>query len=202
MPKRAIKPTPISNDQPLPLLAKSINEHHNAVQTAFEGMVLHAEAAGRDLLEAQEQVRYGAWEDWVREHTNVSPRTASNYMRIARELPKLEEENRQRTADLSLTRALEELSDGPILTEYQPKLPASEGPVLNVTSQPQADSRQLVQQCVCRFQVRRVEAFRERLVDRRQQVAGRRRFALHLPQAGERRRRPELKRLGLLGMGD
>ena len=36
-----------------------------------------------------------------------------------------------------------------------------------VTRFPSGTSGQLVQQCVCRFQVGRVEAFRERLVDRR-----------------------------------
>jgi hypothetical protein len=140
VPKRAIKPTPISNKQQLSELAQNINEHHLAVKTAFESMVRHAEAAGRDLIQAKDQVRHGGWEDWVTEHTDVSLRTASNYMRIARELPKLDEGNRQRVADLSLRHALQELSDWPV--PYAPKGPgvSDDQRVVNITATPQEKS--------------------------------------------------------------
>jgi hypothetical protein len=133
VPKRAIKPTPISNEQPLTLLAQNINDHHREVQAVFEGMVRHAEAAGRNLIQAKDQVRYGSWEDWVTEHTDVSPRTARNYMLLTRRLAKLDDEERQRVAVLPLRLALQELADPSV--PYQVKLSGTAGgPVQNITA--------------------------------------------------------------------
>ncbi len=38
---------------------------------------------GKLLNEAKSQVKHGDWLNWLRDHAKISPRTASNYMRIA-----------------------------------------------------------------------------------------------------------------------
>ena len=104
-------------------LAARINHEHSAVVAAFQKSVIHAEAAGLLLIQAKEQVRHGAWETWIGKHTTFSPRTAQGYMRVARELPKLEPEKARRVADLGLRQALEFIA-GPSVP-HGPKMPAA-----------------------------------------------------------------------------
>ena len=94
-------------------LAKLINQEHHAACRAFEKTVHHAEAAGRFLAEAKEKVPHGGWEEWVRENTDVSPRTARGYMQIACRFHELNDADRQHAADLSQRRFLEDLMQPP-----------------------------------------------------------------------------------------
>ena len=117
MPKHATNPdsnvtTPQRHE--LPWLAQEINREHVAVKAALRDSVLHAEVAGRWLIQAKEKLKHGEWETWVDEHTDVSPRTVRMYMQVARELPKMDEAKRQRVADLNLRQVVEIIADLPV----------------------------------------------------------------------------------------
>ena len=92
-------------------LAKRINEEHEACQVAMRSAVEHAVRAGELLIEAKAGLAHGQWLPWLEGHCGVSERTAQAYMRLARELPKLEPEDAQRVADLPLREALKELAE-------------------------------------------------------------------------------------------
>jgi hypothetical protein len=74
-------------------LAKAINAAHAEAGRMFQAGVGHAIECGELLLKARALVPPGGWEAWVKTHTNLSPRSCSGYMRLAR-LP-----DRQRVAD-------------------------------------------------------------------------------------------------------
>jgi hypothetical protein len=65
---------------------------------------------GRLLIEAKAQVGHGGWLPWLEANCTLRPRTAQAYMRLARELPKLPEQEAQRVADLSVRDAIAQLS--------------------------------------------------------------------------------------------
>jgi hypothetical protein len=94
----------------LETLATRINEEHRACDEALREGLRHAVNAGELLIEAKSLCPYGAWGVWLEENFEGSDRTARAYMRVARELPALEEGKRQRVADLSFRDALAELS--------------------------------------------------------------------------------------------
>lgn len=60
-----------------------------------------AEQIGALLIEAKKKIDHGEWLNWLLENVTFGERTARNYMRVARSLPKLEHSDRQRVADLS-----------------------------------------------------------------------------------------------------
>src|SRR5262249_1706254 len=77
-------------------------------QTLKKGLH-HAMEAGRLLLEAKTKVEHGQWLPWLSAHCEFSERLAQKYMRIAKELPKLEQAdpaNTPRMADLSFGQVL------------------------------------------------------------------------------------------------
>jgi transposase len=64
------------------LLVTVEREHQLAMQAA-RGVLAHAIAAGRALLQIREQVPDGQWKAWVDEHSPVHWSTANDYMRAA-----------------------------------------------------------------------------------------------------------------------
>ncbi len=83
-------------------LATKINIAHNQVEQAFLSAVNHALVAGDLLLEAKRQVSHGEFKSWIEQNCEFSDRMARAYMRVAEQLPKLPDEERQRVADMSL----------------------------------------------------------------------------------------------------
>src|SRR5262249_33724498 len=56
------------------------------------------------------RVAHGAWLPWVREHCRFAERTVQGYMRLARELPKLDGAKAQHVADLPYREAIRALA--------------------------------------------------------------------------------------------
>lgn len=88
-------------------LAARIRIEHEAVRLAARQSLHHAFAAGELLIEAKVLVGYGDWADWLRDHCDVSVRSAQVYMRLARNQ---EVVNTQTTADLTIDDALNGLA--------------------------------------------------------------------------------------------
>lgn len=91
-------------------LAASIRREHEAAQECASKAVEHAKRAGELLIEAKAAVGHGEWLSWLAANVQLSGRTCQAYMRVARELPKLEGEKAQRVADMSLRDAMRSLS--------------------------------------------------------------------------------------------
>ena len=70
----------------------------------------HAIRAGELLVEAKSRVQHGEWGSWVEANFEGSTRTTQAYMKVAREIPNLDEVKAQRVALLSLREAMRELS--------------------------------------------------------------------------------------------
>ena len=94
----------------LDTLAAQINAEHAACQTALASGLQRAATAGQLLREAKARLSHGQWLPWLQTHFTGSERTAQAYMRVAREGPRLAEENPQRVADLSYRGALQALT--------------------------------------------------------------------------------------------
>ena len=92
-------------------LAGQINREHVQAEQSARTALTHALKAGELLLTAKAQVGHGAWLDWLRDNCKVSGRTAQAYMRLARELPKLDDSKAQRVADMPLRQALAALTE-------------------------------------------------------------------------------------------
>ena len=101
----------LSNVTALDNLAARINSEHEACRSAMQQGLEHALEAGRLLLEAKKGLPHGEWLPWLKENCpDIGERTAQNYMRLAREYPKLEPEKAQRVADLSYRDAVRVVS--------------------------------------------------------------------------------------------
>lgn len=106
-------------------LATGIREKHQAALDAAANAVSLAREAGELLIQAKAQVAHGHWADWLKANVPFSERTAQGYMRLVRELPKLDDEKAQRVADLPLRRALKAIADqDDVRLEYDPELEA------------------------------------------------------------------------------
>lgn len=92
-------------------IAADIRREHQAAQACAGQAVEHAKRAGELLVEAKAAVPHGEWLPWLTTNVAFSERTAQGYMRIARELPKLEGEKAQRVADMPLRDALQALAE-------------------------------------------------------------------------------------------
>jgi len=90
-------------------LADDINREHERARACVAQGLEHAKRAGELLQQAKATLPHGDWLTWLREHCEVSERTAQGYMRLARCWPQLEA-NPQRVADLSLREALTTLA--------------------------------------------------------------------------------------------
>ena len=100
-----------TNEVVLDNLARRINAQHEACRDAANAAVEHAVHAGELLIEAKASIPHGEWLTWIEGRCGVSERTAQAYMRLARELPKLDSEKAQRVEDLPLRKALAELAE-------------------------------------------------------------------------------------------
>jgi hypothetical protein len=83
---------------------------HRECAQSFAAGLTHALECGRLLILAKRRVRHGDWETWLKTNCQIPERLAQKYMRVTRELPKLQERdpaNTPRVADLSFRRALE-----------------------------------------------------------------------------------------------
>lgn len=95
----------------LPELARTINRAQANVENLLNEAVENAVIAGQALIEAKAQVKHGEWQDWISENCSIADRTARSYMRLARELPKLDYEKRQSVAVLPLRDAIAALAN-------------------------------------------------------------------------------------------
>ncbi len=103
--------TPVEPGADLATLAERINASHRASQSAARSVVEHAVKAGELLNEAKAAVPHGQWAVWLGKNCEFSERTAQLYMRLARELPNLDEAKAQRVADLPLRDVVRLLAD-------------------------------------------------------------------------------------------
>ncbi len=67
-----------------PLLAEHIRTAHARAVEAARKSLQHAKWAGDLLLKAKDAIPFGLFEEWVVQNCGVTPRTARNYLRIAR----------------------------------------------------------------------------------------------------------------------
>lgn len=67
----------------LPILAEEVKRAHAGVVDAAKTAAERAIEAGRALNEAKSLLKHGEWLPWLRDHAEVSERTAQLYMRIA-----------------------------------------------------------------------------------------------------------------------
>jgi hypothetical protein len=74
----------------LPDLAQAIDREHQAALGAARSLTEHAIRCGELLLQAKADVGHGGWLEWVETNCAFSQRTAQGYMRLARELPRLD----------------------------------------------------------------------------------------------------------------
>ncbi len=68
----------------LPILAAEIRKAHAGVEDAARTAAEHAIEAGTALIEAKALVKHGEWLPWLKEHCEISERTAQLYMKIVR----------------------------------------------------------------------------------------------------------------------
>jgi hypothetical protein len=79
----------------VPNLAARIEAEHAAVAQALQSALEHATAAGELLIEAKRQVRRdkGKWLPWLAANCSVPARTASHYVKLAKQRSELSDEN-------------------------------------------------------------------------------------------------------------
>ncbi len=97
-------------------LAARIKAEHNAVVAAFRHGIEHAIRTGELLLEAKAQLPHGEWGSWLEANCEISERSASRYMRLARHRSELESKTAT-VADLTLNAATQ------LLAPEEPKEP-------------------------------------------------------------------------------
>jgi hypothetical protein len=105
------KKTALTGSNSLADLAARINTEHEAAEVAYQDAVAHAMTCGDLLIEAKSELKHGGWSKWLKQNCEVSARTATLYMRLAKNRewlasPKarewLESQNGNGVADLSL----------------------------------------------------------------------------------------------------
>jgi hypothetical protein len=89
-------------------LAARINAEHETVTKFMKQSLEGAIRAGKLLIEAKAQLKYGQWLPWLREHCQVPERTVQLYMRLARHAPEI-----RNVADLTVRGAIEQLAPPP-----------------------------------------------------------------------------------------
>src|SRR5918996_452882 len=88
-------------------LAFYIKRNHEWAHDHAHKAVDHALTTGKLLLQAKALVPHGQWGAWLKNNCSLTDRTAQRYMRVARDLPKLDAAKSATVADLPL-RALDE----------------------------------------------------------------------------------------------
>jgi hypothetical protein len=97
-------PLPLSNS--LTDLAARIKAEHTAIHGLLSDSVERAMAAGDLLIEAKGQLKHGQWLPWLRDHCEISERTAQLYMRCAKNRAEIEKRTKSAmVADLTLNEA-------------------------------------------------------------------------------------------------
>jgi hypothetical protein len=112
-------------DTPLVLsdLATRIREAHERCHASMTQGLQHALEAGQLLIQAKDQIPHGEWLTWLQTHCDIGERQSQNYMRLARDLPRLNPANTQRVADLSVRQALTLVSENAHTAHQLRKLP-------------------------------------------------------------------------------
>jgi Protein of unknown function (DUF3102) len=90
-------------------LASRIKTYHAAVLEHARNVVAKAISAGLLLKEAKGKVPYGEWLSWLKEHCELSERTAHRYMQLAANKRLIEDALRGKSATmatLSLNKAI------------------------------------------------------------------------------------------------
>ena len=100
-----------TNEIALDALAAKIRTEHGAVRDAAETATQHAIRCGKLLAEAKNELVHGQWLPWLRDHCNLSERTAQAYMRLARKHGEFDEGKAQRVADLPVREAMKAIAD-------------------------------------------------------------------------------------------
>lgn len=77
---------------PLDLVA-SINEHHEAASRCAQEAVIHALAAGEQLIQVKGQLKHGGFGTWCKKHLAFSYRTARLYVQVAKNRQVVIDEN-------------------------------------------------------------------------------------------------------------
>lgn len=93
-------------------LAARIKAEHDAYIAAVKQSLTRAMAAGDMLIEAKAQLKHGQWRQWLAERCGIPERTASHYMRLARNRPAIEAEIGT-VADLTVRGAVSLLAPEP-----------------------------------------------------------------------------------------
>jgi hypothetical protein len=101
---------PESSIADLDELAQRIKEEHSNVASALQQGFMHAGAAGDLLIQAKGKVGHGKWLPWLRDECKISMRTASLYMRLAKNRGGIESQIGNAVADLTLRGAMKLLS--------------------------------------------------------------------------------------------
>jgi Protein of unknown function (DUF3102) len=93
-------------------LIKSINDKVRSMLVSYRSSVGHAVEVGELLKEAKARVGHGNFEPWLKEHCNLSFRTARRYMKLAENRPQIEAQFKSaNVADLTLSGAQRLLTD-------------------------------------------------------------------------------------------
>jgi len=93
-------------------LATRINAAHAAAEKDAASAVEHARQAGLLLLQAKKVCAHGDWLGWLEKNVTVTARMAQNYMRLSRQMGKLDESNTKRVSHLPLRDAIHAVAKG------------------------------------------------------------------------------------------
>jgi hypothetical protein len=102
----ATETTALAASNSLTDLAARIKVEHAAAAEKLSEALRHAMAAGDLLIEAKGLVKHGQWLPWLKDHVDISERTAQLYMRVAKNRAEIEAQKRNDVADLSLGEAM------------------------------------------------------------------------------------------------
>jgi hypothetical protein len=83
-------PTASTTEEELTRLADRIRDEHKAMRTAMCHAVAHAIRAGEALIQAKAAVPSGSWHRWLKEHCELSKRTALRYIQLAQHREEIE----------------------------------------------------------------------------------------------------------------
>jgi hypothetical protein len=97
----------------LAALATTIKTKHRAVVDGIKGTVRAAMDAGDALAKAKAAVAHGEFAAWLRDNSDVMPRTAQDYMRLAAHRKQIETAMRDQSEGLSIAGALRMIRQSP-----------------------------------------------------------------------------------------
>jgi hypothetical protein len=93
-------------------LIKSINDKVRSMLASYRSSVGHAVEVGELLKEAKVRVGHGNFEPWLKEHCNLSFRTARRYMKLAENRAQIDAQFKSaNVADLTVSGAQRLLTD-------------------------------------------------------------------------------------------